>query len=139
MKNTIIADSSGIISAFSPDDNNHIIAIKVSKKISQENRTICIPSDIFSETLNVVGKKISHTTAYALGDHLLHDKRFLVIDATSSLREKALDKLKTQPGSVSFTDCIVMAFADQFETKEIFGFDEAFRKNGYVRLGFLPA
>ena len=30
-----------------------------------------------------------------------------------------------------FTDCIVMANADSFKTKDIFGFDEVFRKNGY--------
>jgi hypothetical protein len=28
-----------------------------------------------------------------------------------------------------------MALADQMETTDIFGFDEAFRKSGYVRLG----
>jgi predicted nucleic acid-binding protein len=32
---------------------------------------------------------------------------------------------------VSFTDCVVMAVADTYGTKRIFGFDEAFTKNGY--------
>jgi hypothetical protein len=34
--------------------------------------------------------------------------------------------------SVSFTDCMVMATADHYGTRLIFGFDEVFRKNGYV-------
>jgi predicted nucleic acid-binding protein len=38
---------------------------------------------------------------------------------------------------VSFTDCLVMAVADRFGTKVIFGFDEVFRKNGY-RIPELP-
>jgi predicted nucleic acid-binding protein len=32
---------------------------------------------------------------------------------------------------VSFTDCIVMANADEYGTKTIFGFDTDHAKNGY--------
>jgi predicted nucleic acid-binding protein len=34
--------------------------------------------------------------------------------------------------SVSYTDCIVMVVATGSKTKEIFGFDDAFGKNGYL-------
>ena len=43
----------------------------------------------------------------------------------------AFEKLKNQALSVSFTDCLVMVFADKYKTEEVFGFDEAFGKNGY--------
>lgn len=135
MKDTVIADSSGLVSIFSPEDSNNVLAIEVSKRISRDNQAICIPSDVFSETLNVIGKKISHNIAYTIGHKLLTDSRFLILDATNDVRQKALEKLKIQPESVIFTDCIVMAIADQVKTKDIFGFDEIFRKNGYIRLG----
>jgi predicted nucleic acid-binding protein len=35
---------------------------------------------------------------------------------------------------VSFTDCVVMAYADAFQTKDIFGFDKQFADAGYTRL-----
>lgn len=30
---------------------------------------------------------------------------------------------------------LVMAFVDKYETRETFGFDESFRKNGQIRIG----
>jgi predicted nucleic acid-binding protein len=32
---------------------------------------------------------------------------------------------------VSYTDCIVMVVATASKTKEVFGFDDVFGKNGY--------
>ena len=60
---------------------------------------------------------------------------FIIAETTLEVRIEALEKFQKQPKSVSFTDCIVMAFADEYETREIFGFDDAFRKNGYIRFG----
>ena len=135
MKNAVIADSSGLISIFSPNDSNHDLAIRVSKKIAQDNQTVCIPSDIFSETLNVVGKKISQDIAYIIGSTLLQDTRFLIIDVTAAILQDALKILQKQPASVSYTDCVVMAAANSLKTKEIFGFDKVFHKSGYIRIG----
>jgi predicted nucleic acid-binding protein len=54
---------------------------------------------------------------------------------TRELRTAALDMFRAQPRSVSYTDCLVMALADQLSIQEISGFDEVFSKNGYVRVG----
>ena len=43
-------------------------------------------------------------------------------------------KFKDQPSGVSLTDCIVMAVADDYGTKDIFGFDKQFEDAGYKRL-----
>jgi predicted nucleic acid-binding protein len=43
-------------------------------------------------------------------------------------------KFKTAADAVSFTDCIVMAVADEYGTREIFGFDKQFADAGYQRL-----
>jgi predicted nucleic acid-binding protein len=46
----------------------------------------------------------------------------------------ALEKFNEQPPAVSLTDCIVMAVADAYKTKEVFGFDKQFEDAGYHRL-----
>jgi predicted nucleic acid-binding protein len=46
----------------------------------------------------------------------------------------ALEKFKTQSQAVSLTDCIVMAVADHYGTKDMFGFDKQFKDAGYRRL-----
>lgn len=131
----IIADSSGLISLFVATDRNHKVAIGIRQKLEKTPGSIYIPAEIFTETVNVVGKKINHTAAVKLAENILSIKTFLIIDSNEDARLNGLKKFKKQPGSVSFTDCLVMAFADQYETKEVFGFDEAFKKNGYVRVG----
>jgi hypothetical protein len=47
-------------------------------------------------------------------------------------RPHRLEKDGVQPGSVSFTDCLVTADADRFAAKAVFGFEESFAKNGYA-------
>jgi predicted nucleic acid-binding protein len=46
----------------------------------------------------------------------------------------ALKKFAHIGEAVSFTDCIVMAVADEYGTPDIFGFDKQFQEAGYHRL-----
>ena len=136
MSNPIIADSSALVSLVSKDGQNHKIAVQVSKDYGQVKALIIIPSDVFSETLNVIGRKLGHSLAISLGREIINSETYTVIETDEALRDKALGLFANQPRSVSFTDCVVMAFAEQFQTKDIFGFDEVFAKKGYHRLGF---
>ncbi len=135
MKNTIIADSSGLISLASATDQNHQEALKISQGLFQAKGSIIIPSDVFSETLNIAGKKLGHSAAVRTAETLFTTSPFIIVDSDEKTREHAFSLFKKQPEAVSFTDCIVMATADRFKTKEIFGFDKAFSKNGYNRVG----
>jgi predicted nucleic acid-binding protein len=80
--------------------------------------------------MNVLGKKLGHNKAIQVGQHLLLNPNYLILESDKELQE-AFDRLANQPASVSFTDCLVMALGDRYGTKLIFGFDEVFRKNGY--------
>ena len=135
MNSIIIADSSGIISLISESDKNHPLAVDASLKLEKDKGSVIIPSEVFAETLNIAGKKLSHRTALLIAEKILSVATFLISDTNEKIRNRALEIFKHQPESVSFTDCIVMANADSFKTKDIFGFDEVFRKNGYKRLG----
>ena len=133
----IIADSSGLFSLLVETDKNHSRAIKISllKTFQKRIEPIIIPAEVFSELINVIGKKLNHKTAFDLGKFILQSKEFILKQSNERCVNQALVKFKNQPESVSFTDCLVMTFADQFQTKDIFGFDEVFRKNKYRRLG----
>ncbi len=131
----IIADSSALISLLVETDKNHSLAIQISKQFQRRSDTVIIPEDIFSELINITGKKFGHQKAYTAAISILNIKIFVIENITEQIRQKALETYKKQPESVSFTDCLVMTIADHFETKEIFGFDETFKKNGYIRLG----
>ncbi len=135
MNKAVIADTSGLISLTSKDDKNHKIALGIGRGLLKIEGSVYIATEIFAEMMNVLGKKVSHNAGMKAALKIEQSPFFLIVDTTHEIRKIALRKFKKVPESVSFTDCLVMAFADYFETKEIFGFDEAFRKNGYLRLG----
>lgn len=135
MSPPVIIDTSAFISLGTITDSNHKKAQEISNRIKEENISIVVPGDIFTETMNVIGRKVGHKAAVMQANDIFLDRSLIVSETTSHIRQDALDKFQKQPESVSFTDCIVMAFADEYETKEIFGFDESFKKNGYIRIG----
>lgn len=129
--NMYIADSSGLISSFVRSDSNHKKAVGWIKKLERSSEIIYIPTEIFAETINIVGKKLNHTIAFELAKALSSSSYFDICESREEVRQNALEKFVIQKESVSFMDCIVMSFADHYETKKIFGFDDCFEKNGY--------
>lgn len=135
MSFTVIADSSALFSLLITTDTNHGKANKISTELIRQEGVLLIPGEVFSEVVNILGKKVGKDKALKAGYKFIESEVFIVLETTASIRNRALMLYKEQPASVSFTDCLVMAFADEYKTNLIFGFDSAFRKNGYVRLG----
>lgn len=135
MKRIIVADSSALFSLFIDTDVNHKKAKKIKEQYLKQGGLIVIPSEVFADLINILGKKFNHQAAVWAATVVLQSKTFVIENTLESVRNAALKKFEDQSGSVSFTDCIVMALADEFETKETFGFDESFKKNGYIRIG----
>jgi predicted nucleic acid-binding protein len=127
----IIADSSGLVSLATSTDSNHAQARAASERLRRNRSLILVPGDIFTETVNVLGKKSGRPVALGTAEELLRSDTFVVSDTTETIRRYALVIFRTQPPSVSFADCIVMGFAEFYGTRQIFGFDEVFRRNGY--------
>lgn len=135
MSKFVIADSSALISLALSKDSNHKPAIIISRQLEKSSSKVIVSREIFSETINVLGKKVGKEIAVFAGNSILKSKLFEIVDSSNLISLSALEKFQKQPGSVSFTDCLVMAFADEFETKNILGFDECFKKSGYLRVG----
>jgi predicted nucleic acid-binding protein len=132
-KGVIIADTSGLVSLFSPLDRNHEEAINAAKQLTNDEKTILIPAVVYVEFLNVLGRKVGHEMALAAAAELTPP--FLVLSEPANLPQSpALKKFANIPEAVSFTDCIVMAVADEYGTSDIFGFDKQFQDAGYHRL-----
>lgn len=127
----VIADTSALVSLVVDVDTNHPTALRFFDSARDRRVEILLPGDILTETLNILAKKASKTLAIQTGDLLLSSPAITVLEASDLIRKQALVKFGQQPGSVSYTDCIVMAFADEYHSP-IFGFDEAFTRNGYT-------
>jgi predicted nucleic acid-binding protein len=131
LSQNIIADSSALISLFVTTDTNNTKARSILTKISKAERTIIIPSEVFAETINLIGKKFSHAQAIEAASLLLNADMFIITPTTAIARENALKEFGVMSKGVSYTDCLVMTVADLYRTTDIFGFDEIFLKSGY--------
>jgi predicted nucleic acid-binding protein len=130
----IIADSSALVSLAIDDDHNHQPAITASEVLRETSRPIILPIDVFVETINILGKKSGHDTALKAAGKLLQPGSQFVLIETRPYLNAALEKFKNQQPAVSLTDCLVMVIADNYDTKDIFGFDKQFEDAGYHRL-----
>ena len=108
-------------------------AINAAIQLTDDKKTILIPAAVFVEFLNVLGRKVGHEIALAAASELTPP--FLVLSEPANLPQSpALKKFAGVAEAVSFTDCIVMAVADEYGTPDIFGFDKQFQDAGYHRL-----
>ena len=130
-EDSIIADTSGLVSLFLPDDQNHEVAVQAARNLQSAHKDILIPADVCVAFLNILGRKAGHQAASAAVAALTPP--FLVLREQSSVTH-ALTKFAAIPQAVSFTDCLVMAVADEYATLDIFGFDKQFEEAGYRRL-----
>ncbi len=126
----VVADTSGLMSLLVDTDANHGKALTQSAVFDESPGAVVISSHVFTELMNVLGKKLGHQVAVAIGRQIISNPTYLIMESDKELAE-ALERFAQQPASVSFTDCIVMALADRLGTKLIYGYDEVFRKNGY--------
>ena len=130
----IIADTSALVSLATDTDHNHKPATEAAAKLREVARPIILPLDVLVETLNVLGKRSGHETALKAADKLLLPESQFVLIETRPCLTRALERFKDESEAVSFTDCMVMAVADDYGTKNIFGFDKQFEDAGYQRL-----
>lgn len=135
MNKSVILDSSALIAEISHTDSLHEKVEATNEFIAETNRQVIIPYEVFAEALNIFGKKVGRREAATAGKALLarHVSGSLRIAPSSeSILAATLDGLQnTLGGNPSFIDCLVMVSAAHYKTKEIFGFDETFWKNGY--------
>ena len=111
-----------------------ILSTKAAASLAKVSRPILLPSDVLVETVNVLGKKTSHATALKAASELLRPGSQFILIETRPYLSAALEKFENQSQAVSLTDCIVMTVADDYGTKDIFGFDKQFEEAGYTRL-----
>jgi predicted nucleic acid-binding protein len=115
-------------------DSLHPQAVEVVKALATRHVDIILPAEVFAETINAMGKRFGNPAAITAGNALL-EQRWYIPQADEAMLESTLSRLARHKNSVSYIDCLVMAWADHYHTQTIFGFDGAFAAAGYA----LPA
>ena len=74
MNLTIIADSSALFSLIVVTDKNHDLANRISIEFVRKEGAMLIPGEVFSEVVNILGKKIHKDQAMRAG-HFIYSVR----------------------------------------------------------------
>jgi predicted nucleic acid-binding protein len=134
----VVLDSSALIAQINVKDIWHNKADEIAGFIAQTDRHAILPCEVLAETLNRIGNNIGRKEAVLAGKALLNRDvtgDIVITYSNPSLLGaslKLLDTIEAPPDKrASFVDCLVMATANFFNTREIFGFDAVFAKNGY--------
>ncbi len=131
----VIVDTSALISLLSDTDSLHTQALTFADTLRDNRQLLLIPAEVLAEALNVMRPRIGNPATVTIGQELLASPDIAVSPTPRDIIEQTLTKLAIQTGNASYIDCLVMATADHYHTRVIFGFDDTFRKDGYV----LPA
>jgi predicted nucleic acid-binding protein len=89
-KLTIVADSSALVSLIVITDSNHDRATQFIEHLASVD-SVVIPSEIFAEALNLLGKKFGHDQALQAAYSFLEAELFTVVPSTDVARAKALE------------------------------------------------
>ena len=127
----LIADTSGLVSLTVVTDRNHKSALEATVPLQEQQTSILVPFEVLVETANVLGRQVGHDHALAVASYVYSTPLFFTFDSSPMARSKAFELFRKLPQAVSLTDCIVMAVADEYQTKRIFSFDQDFEKVGY--------
>ena len=116
----------------------HKKANTISEFIERTDRKVILPAEVLAETLNRIGNNIGRQDAVLAGDALLERNEtgdILITPSNTDILAATLNLLKTvqEPPDkrTSFVDCLVMVSATFYDTREIFGFDAVFGRNGF--------
>ena len=134
----VILDSSALIAQINVKDLWHKKANTISEFIERTDRKVILPAEVLAETLNRIGNNIGRQDAVLAGNALLERHEtgdILITYSNTDILAATLNLLKAiqEPPDkrASFVDCLVMASASFYDTREIFGFDAVFGRNGF--------
>jgi predicted nucleic acid-binding protein len=138
----VILDSSALIAQINVKDLWHKKANTVSEFIERTDRKVILPAEVLAETLNRIGNNVGRQDAVLAGNALVERNEtgdILITQSNMEIISATLNLLKTvsepQDKRTSFVDCLVMATAAFYDTREIFGFDAVFGRNDFYLPG----
>ena len=97
----VIADTSGLMPLLVGTDANYPKALALSRTLEESRGAVIVSSHVFTELMNVLGKKQGHQKAVSVGQHLLSNPNYLMLESEKEL-EEALSTNRLVPRGVSY-------------------------------------
>ena len=124
----IFLDTSAIYALADRDDSNHPRAKQLFAQAAQPGVTFLLHNYILAESSALLTRRLGRPAALRF---LNETKEFKIRWIDEALHQDALLKWKTSPAKVSFVDQVSFMVIREAKTKQVFAFDDDFRKEGF--------
>lgn len=133
-KHRIFIDTSSFVALQNKKDPSHNQAIKISKLLLKKKFELYTSSDIVGETITVLSKKLSKKEAHLFYEeyHKSDIKEIHINESIHQETRKFFLKLKSK--NISFIDCSSVVAMKSKGIKNIFSFDQDFKKLGILMI-----
>lgn len=130
----VFIDADVFVALARVNDKNHLRAKRSYMRLKKEKVNFVSSNTSLYEAITVISQRIGHQKAKEFIDKVRQGLNVIFVDQE---REKMAMIIFNQQTSknVSFFDCLNMAVMKEIGLKEVFSFDEDYKKNGFVRIG----
>lgn len=132
MPDPLFVDSSALIALFVPRDERHEEAKAVLLDAQRTRRPLFASTDVFDEVITFLCRRAGPEPAVRIGDELRREEVLRLVRVDDEIRERAwaIFKARRLP-ALSFTDCTSSAILSSRRIREVFTFDDDFRRLGH--------
>ncbi len=129
----VFVDTSALVALFNEDDTLYDKAVKGLEMIKSRRLRVVISDFVFSETVTTALARAGHRTAVTVGEFILSSAIVDFIWLDEAQKRRAWDYFKRHDDKrFSFTDCTSFVLMDELKIKRYFGFDEDFKRAGFI-------
>jgi predicted nucleic acid-binding protein len=135
MSGPLFLDTSALFASISPREARHAEARSLYEAARSARRPLVISADVFNELVTLVRSRSSAEQAVRLGEELRGDPAIQIVFVGEDIQERAWALFRRHRWPrLSLTDCATSAIMTSFRIREVFTFDEDFRKLGHATL-----
>lgn len=130
-KVVVFVDTSGFKAVIDPNDDFHLRAIKIWRKLKEQKAILVTSNYILDETFTLLRARCGLKTVLKFKEALFKSSQTIKIVRVTVADEALAWKWFVKSWSkLSFTDCVSFALMDRLDIKKAVTFDEHFARAG---------
>jgi hypothetical protein len=131
----LFVDTSAFLAVFNPGDERHAEAGRILSSVRSDRRALVSSTDVFDELVGLLNRRLGPDAAVGFGEELRRADHCRLVRVDDEIRDRAwaIFKERRLP-KLSFTDCTSSAILTMCRIREVFTFDEDFRRLGHRTL-----
>jgi predicted nucleic acid-binding protein len=128
----LFVDTSALYAVYGPADERHAEANRLLAAARASRRPLISSTDVFNELMALLSCRVAPDATVRIGEELRREDLFRLVRVDDEIRNRAWAIfVERRLPKLSFTDCTSSAILTMCRIREVFTFDEDFRRLGH--------